>query len=72
VTAAQLAMAVVAFVGTAIDDLVVLAALFLSRRMQGRPSAWVIVAGQFAGYTAILALALAAAAGLRIVPDRWI
>jgi len=71
-TVAQLVTAVIAFVGTAIDDLVVLAALFLSRRISGRPLGWVIVAGQYAGYTAILALALGAAAGLRIVPERWI
>lgn len=71
-TVTQLVTAVVAFAGTAIDDLVVLAALFLTRRLSGRPPAWVIVAGQYAGYTAVLALALAAAAGLRIVPDRWI
>lgn len=71
-TTEQLVMAVVAFAGTAVDDLVVLAALFLTRSISGRPRAWAIVAGQYIGYTAILALALAAASGLRIVPNRWI
>jgi cadmium resistance protein CadD (predicted permease) len=32
----------------------------------------VIIVGQYAGFAAILAIALAAAAGLRIVPDRWV
>ncbi|MBU3066058.1 cadmium resistance transporter [Nocardia sp. NEAU-G5] len=71
-TAEQLVMAVVAFVGTAVDDLVVLAALFLTRSVSGRPRAWAIVGGQYVGYAAILVLALAAASGLRIVPNRWI
>ncbi len=30
------------------------------------------VAGQYAGFAAILALSLAAAAGLRVMPDRWV
>ncbi|MFI5783567.1 cadmium resistance transporter [Nocardia sp. NPDC051570] len=71
-TGSQLLTAMVAFAGTTIDDLVVLAALFLARRVSGRPAAWMIVAGQYVGFVAVLAIALAAAAGLRIVPDRWI
>jgi cadmium resistance protein CadD (predicted permease) len=72
VTTSQLATAVVAFAGTTTDDLVILAALFMARRTTGTPPARVIIAGQYAGFAAILAIALAAAAGLRIVPDRWV
>jgi cadmium resistance protein CadD (predicted permease) len=72
VTAFQLATAVVAFAGTTVDDLIILAALFMVRRMAGSPHARVIIAGQYAGSAAILAIALAAAAGLQIVPDRWV
>ncbi|MGH3252122.1 MAG: cadmium resistance transporter [Trebonia sp.] len=71
-TASQLATAVAAFVGTTVDDLVILAALFVLRRTAGSPSARVIIAGQYAGTAAILAVALAAAAGLRIVPEWWV
>jgi cadmium resistance protein CadD (predicted permease) len=72
VTASQLATAVVAFAGTTVDDLIILAALFMVRRTAGSPHARVIIAGQYAGSAAILAIALAAAAGLQIVPDRWV
>src|SRR5215469_8666267 len=71
-SASLLATAVVAFLGTTIDDVIILTALFLARRTTGRPAAWRIVAGQGAGFAAILAVALLAAAGLRIVPDRWV
>ena len=71
-SASLLATAVVAFLGTTIDDVIILTALFLARRAAGRPAAWRIVAGQYAGFAAILAVALLAAAGLRIVPDRWV
>jgi cadmium resistance protein CadD (predicted permease) len=64
--------AVAVFAGTTLDDLVILMALFVARRTSGRPRAWSIVVGQFAGFGAILAVALLAAAGLRIVPDRWV
>lgn len=62
----------VAFAGTTIDDLVILAALFIARRVDGSPSARVIIAGQYAGFAAVLAIALTAAAGLQALPDRWI
>ncbi|MBO0802721.1 MAG: cadmium resistance transporter [Nocardiopsaceae bacterium] len=41
------------------------------RAGDGIPPARAIIAGQYAGFAAILAIALAAAAGLQIVPDRW-
>jgi cadmium resistance protein CadD (predicted permease) len=72
VTGPLLATAVVAFAGTTIDDLVILAALFMARRTTGRPRAAAIVAGQYAGFAAILAAALVAAAGLAVVPNRWV
>jgi cadmium resistance protein CadD (predicted permease) len=68
----MLAAAVLAFAGTTVDDLVILAALFMARSTGGTPPARVIIAGQYAGFAAILAIALAAAAGLRIVPDQWV
>lgn len=70
-TASQLAAAVAAFASTTLDDLVILAVLFTVRRTTGSPGARVIIAGQYAGTAAILAIALIAAAGLQIVPDRW-
>jgi cadmium resistance protein CadD (predicted permease) len=72
VTGSLLATAVVAFAGTTIDDLVILTALFVARRGAGRPRARSIIAGQYAGFCAILGAALLAAAGLQIVPDRWV
>jgi len=72
VTASLLSAAVVAFVGSTIDDLIILAALFMTRRVSGRPSAATIIAGQYAGFVAILGVAVLAATGLRIVPDRWV
>ncbi|MFF7637506.1 cadmium resistance transporter [Kitasatospora sp. NPDC008050] len=71
-TGSLLATALVAFLGTTIDDLIVLTALFMARSLSGRPHAAAIVAGQYAGFAAVLGLALLAAAGLRILPDRWV
>ena len=70
--ASLLAAAVLAFIVSTVDDLVVLSALFIARRTTGRPPARVIVAGQYAGFAVILVIALAAAAGLQIVPERWV
>jgi cadmium resistance protein CadD (predicted permease) len=73
VTGALLVTTAVAFVGTTVDDLVILAALFVARRTTGgTPRARVIVGGQYAGFAAILAVALVTAAGLTVVPDRWV
>jgi cadmium resistance protein CadD (predicted permease) len=72
VTASLLATAVVAFAGTTIDDLVILAALFMARRTTGTPRMAAIIGGQYIGFVAILGVALLAAAGLQIVPDRWV
>lgn len=68
----MLVTAVVAFLGTTVDDVIILTALFVSRRTGGRPRAASIVGGQYLGFVGILAVSLLAAAGLRIVPDRWV
>jgi cadmium resistance protein CadD (predicted permease) len=60
------------FAGTNIDDMVVLAALNVSSRADGRPRRWEIWAGQSLGVAALVALARLAALGLTLVPSRWI
>jgi cadmium resistance protein CadD (predicted permease) len=60
------------FAGTNVDDLVVLTVLFLSARATGRPRRWEIWAGQYAGVGALVLVSGAAAAGLSVVPDRWV
>jgi cadmium resistance protein CadD (predicted permease) len=66
------AAAVGLFAGTNIDDLVVLTLVFLSARSHSRPGPWQIVAGQYAGIGALVAISAAAAWGLAAVPDRWV
>jgi cadmium resistance protein CadD (predicted permease) len=65
---ALVASAVGVFVGTDIDDLVVLTALFGSRRVGQRE----IVVGQYVGIGVLVAISAVVAAGLLIVPDRWV
>jgi cadmium resistance protein CadD (predicted permease) len=72
VTGSLFVAAVLVFAGATVDDLVILMALFVARRTSGRPHAGSIVLGQYAGFAAILGVALLAAAGLRIVADRWV
>jgi cadmium resistance protein CadD (predicted permease) len=60
------------FVGTDIDDIVVLTVLFLASRATGVPSGRQIAGGQYLGIAALLAVSAVAAAGLIIVPARWI
>lgn len=50
---------------TTIDDVIILIALFMARRTTGQSCAITIVAGQYTGFAAILALSLAAATGLQ-------
>jgi cadmium resistance transport/sequestration family protein len=61
------ATAVVAFVATNIDDIVVLSVLFASRDDHFRTRD--IVAGQYLGFAVLVAASLAASAGLRALPD---
>jgi len=64
--------AAVLFAGTNVDDIVVLTVLNISSRAAGRPRPWHIWAGQYAGFTILVAASLAAAAGLALVPEHWL
>jgi cadmium resistance protein CadD (predicted permease) len=64
--------AAVLFAGTNVDDIVVLTVLNISSRAAGRPRPWHIWAGQYAGFTVLVAASLAAAAGLAVVPEHWL
>ena len=66
-----IAAAVGVFVGTDIDDLIVLTVLFLSARATGKPRPWQIWAGQYAGIGVLVIVSAIAALGLTIVPDQW-
>jgi cadmium resistance transport/sequestration family protein len=60
------------FAGTNVDDIIVLTVLFLTSRADGKPRAWQIVAGQYAGIGLLVAVSAVAALGLTIVPDEWV
>ncbi|GAA2435765.1 CadD family cadmium resistance transporter [Actinomadura vinacea] len=60
------------FVGTNIDDIIVLTVLFLSGRAEGRPRGRQIWAGQYLGIAALVAVSVIAALGLTVVPDDWV
>jgi cadmium resistance protein CadD (predicted permease) len=64
--------AAVLFAGTNVDDIVVLTVLNISSRAAGRPRVWHIWVGQYAGFTVLVAVSLAAAAGLALVPEHWL
>lgn len=59
------------FAGTNIDDIVVLTLFFLAVQ-RGALRAGQVVAGQYLGVGALVAVSLLAALGLTVVPDRWI
>lgn len=66
-----IATAVGLFVATNLDDIVVLTVLFVASTrggVRGRS----IVAGQYLGFIALVALSAVAALGLTIVPDQWV
>jgi cadmium resistance protein CadD (predicted permease) len=65
---AVLISAVGVFAATNIDDLLVLTALFGTRRLT-TPQ---IVAGQYLGMSVLVAISVVAATSLASVPDRWI
>ena len=67
-----IAAAVAMFAGTNIDDIVVLTVLLVASASQGRPRAWQIVAGQYAGLITLVAISVVAALGLVIVPEDWV
>ncbi|GGQ27279.1 cadmium resistance transporter [Streptosporangium pseudovulgare] len=60
------------FAGTNIDDIVILTVLFLTSRAGGALRPRHIVAGQYAGIAALVAVSAVAALGLAVVPDRWV
>jgi cadmium resistance protein CadD (predicted permease) len=60
------------FAGTNLDDLVVLAALFLAGGAASGPARRSIWVGQAAGFTVLLVVSMVAAFGLAVVPVRWV
>ncbi|NMH99964.1 cadmium resistance transporter [Pseudonocardia acidicola] len=71
-TLAVLGVAAAAFTVTNVDAFVVLAVLFATSRSTGVPRPGQILAGQYLGFAARVAVAVLAASGLRLVPDRWV
>jgi cadmium resistance protein CadD (predicted permease) len=67
-----IAAAAALFAGTNVDDLIVLAVLSASSRAAGYPRRWEIWAGQYLGFGVLLAVSLAAARGLRLIPHGWL
>ncbi|MEV5572103.1 cadmium resistance transporter [Spirillospora sp. NPDC052269] len=70
--ATTIATAAGLFAGTNIDDILVLAMLFLTSRASGAPRPWQIWAGQIAGFAVLVAVSGVAALGLSIIPDPWV
>jgi cadmium resistance protein CadD (predicted permease) len=64
--------AVALFAATNVDDIVILTVLSISSRASGTPRARHIWAGQYAGFAVLIGISLAAAAGLALVPLRWL
>lgn len=64
--------AVEVWVGTSVEDLVVLTTLFLSCRAISRPRPWQIVAGWYTGIACLIVISAVAAVGLIFVPEDWI
>jgi cadmium resistance protein CadD (predicted permease) len=64
--------ALLLFAVTNADDIVVLTVLNMTSRVGGRPRGWQIWAGQYAGFTILIAASLAAAGGLTLLSDRWL
>lgn len=59
------------FTATNIDDIVVLTVLFVASARGALPG-WKVVAGQYAGFVTLVAISVVAAAGLTIIPDKWV
>ncbi len=69
---ATVAAAVGLFAGTNIDDMLVLAVVSASSRATGRPRRWEIWAGQYISIAVLVAVSLAAARGLALIPADWL
>jgi cadmium resistance protein CadD (predicted permease) len=70
-TMAVLGTAAAAFAVTNVDAFVVLTLLFATSRSTGVPRLAQILAGQYLGFAACVAVSALAAAGLTLVPHRW-
>jgi len=57
---------------TNVDDVLILAVLFLSSRAGGRPRPWQIITGMYAGTGVLVGVSAVAAVGLLLVPDTWV
>jgi cadmium resistance protein CadD (predicted permease) len=68
---ATLLTAVVVFVSTNVDDLVLVVALFAAAST-GALRRWHVVAGQYLGFVVLVIISLLAGQGLTIVPTRWV
>ncbi len=64
--------AVVLFVSTNIDDIIVLTLLFLASNATGKPKKWQIVTGQYAGITVLVIISALGAVGLTLIPQEWV
>ena len=69
---ATVGTAVGLFVGTNIDDMMVLAVLSASSRATGRPRRWEIWAGQYLGIAMLVGGSFAASRGLDRIPQGWL
>jgi cadmium resistance protein CadD (predicted permease) len=69
---AQLGEAAALFIGTNIDDLVILSLLSAASVAGGRPRRWEIWAGQYLGLTIVTGVAVAAGRGLSLIPEQWL
>jgi cadmium resistance protein CadD (predicted permease) len=67
--AATVATASALFVGTNLDDILVLAVLNASSRAEGRPKGWQIWTGQYIGIALLVVVSLLGALGLALLPE---
>lgn len=75
-----IAAAVGVFAATNVDDLVIVTVLFVLASRGGAPSetatprlrSWQVWVGQYLGTAVLVAVSVAAAAGLHVIPDRWV
>jgi cadmium resistance protein CadD (predicted permease) len=70
--AATVATASALFVGTNLDDILVLAVLNASSRADGRPNGWQIWTGQYIGIALLVVVSLLGALGLALLPENRI
>lgn len=66
-----IATAIGLFAATNIYDIVVLTVLFLASARGALPG-WKVVVGQYLGFATLVAISVIAAAGLTVIPDKWV